>query len=168
MKLHRPHARSYCSILECPSTSLLNLPASILPDAVAGANCRKGISASVVAQIRLLLTNFEIRLVFTGFVIRPSPPPVSIEVPQVAAVPRAIRTYGYHGACYGPATLRSHMPHRRRTDRSGDTCRFAFGDFQRPYQQPGAAVPPYAHQLRLRLTHFLDILRNNLIAYSQR
>ena len=83
----------------------------------------------------LLLTNFEIRLVFTR-----------VRYPSIAAVPlRAIHTYGYHGACYGPATLRSHTPHRRHTDRSGDTCRCAFRNFQRPYQQPGA-VPPYAHQ----------------------
>ena len=94
----------------------------------------------------LLLTNFEIRL---------SLHPASLSFhrrsgvgrnPQVAAVPlRAIHTYGYHGARYGSATLRSHTPHRWHTDRSGDTCRCAFRNFQRPYQQPGA-VSPYAHQ----------------------
>ena len=80
------------------------------------------------------LTNFEIRLVFTRLRYPSIADPVSVEV---AVSLRAIHTYGYHGARYGSATLRSHTPHRRYTGRSGDTCRCAFRNFQRPYQQSG-------------------------------
>ena len=86
----------------------------------------------------LLLTNFEIRLVFTRLVIHPSPLRYRSK---------------YHGTDNGSASLRSHTPHRRHTGRSGDTCRCAFQNFQRPYQQSGI-VSPYAHQSKVAADAF--------------
>ena len=59
----------------------------------------------------------------------------------------------YHGTDNGSASLRSHTPHRRHTGRSGDTCRCAFQNFQRPYQQSGI-VSPYAHQSKVAADAF--------------
>ena len=89
----------------------------------------------------LLLTNFEIRLVFTRVRYPSIAAPVSVEVPKSPL----FLSEQFTPTDNGSASLRSHTPHRRHTDRSGDTCRCAFRNFQRPYQQPGA-VPPYAHQ----------------------
>ena len=59
--------------------------------------------------------------------------PVSVEVSKSPL----FLSEQYHGTDNGSASLRSHTPHRRYTGRSGDTCRCAFRNFQRPYQQSG-------------------------------
>ena len=75
--------------------------------------------------------------------------PVSVEVSKSPL----FLSEQYHGTDNGSASLRSHTPHRRHTGRSGDTCRCAFQNFQRPYQQSGI-VSPYAHQSKVAADAF--------------
>ena len=93
----------------------------------------------------LLLTNFEIRLACYPSIAAP----VSVEVSKSPL----FLSEQYHGTDNGSASLRSHTPHRRHTGRSGDTCRCAFQNFQRPYQQSGI-VSPYAHQSKVAADAF--------------
>ena len=93
--------------------------------------CDKHSLQASLLKSAIQLTNFEIRLIFTRLRYPSIADPVSAEVPKSPLFLSEQFT----------ATLRSHTPHRRHTDRSGDTCRCAFRNFQRPYQQSGTVSP---------------------------
>ena len=109
----------------------------------------EGISASVAAQIGASVDEFRNPIGLYPACYPSIAAPVSVEVSKSPL----FLSEQYHGTDNGSASLRSHTPHRRHTGRSGDTCRCAFQNFQRPYQQSGI-VSPYAHQSKVAADAF--------------
>ena len=111
----------------------------------------------------LLLTNFEIRLVFTRLVIHPSPLRYRSKYPN------------HH--CFSPNNIMELITalHLSGAIRRIDGTRVDLatlvdvlsGTFNVRINNPEQCRHTLINR-KLRLTHFLDILRNNLIAYSQR
>lgn len=111
----------------------------------------------------LLLTNFEIRLVFTRLVIHPSPLRYRSKYPN------------HH--CFSPNNIMELITalHLSGAIRRIDGTRVDLatlvdvlsGTFNVRINNPEQCRYTVVNR-KLRLTHFLDILRNNLIAYSQR
>ena len=111
----------------------------------------------------LLLTNFEIRLVFTRLVIHPSPLRYRSKYPN------------HH--CFSPNNIMELITalHLSGAIRRIDGTRIDLatlvdvlsGTFNVRINNPEQCRHTLINR-KLRLTHFLDILRNNLIAYSQR
>ena len=111
----------------------------------------------------LLLTNFEIRLVFTRLVIHPSPLRYRSKYPN------------HH--CFSPNNIMElitalHLSGAiRRIDGTRVDLATLVDVLSRTFNVRINNPEQCRHTLinrKLRLTHFLDILRNNLIAYSQR
>ena len=111
----------------------------------------------------LLLTNFEIRLVFTRLVLHPSPLRYRSKYPN------------HH--CFSPNNIMEQITSLhlsgaiRRIDGTRVDLATLVDVLSRTFNVRINNPEQCRHTLinrKLRQTHFLDILRNNLIAYSQR